>query len=133
VDGITHLRRAKEELASPGSRRIRLRLAVRELWRGLFNYEAWPPRLQRRAADLVPRLYRGGATDDAVLNASDGTVAALSDEIEAFCEEAEACDLGGGADADDPEAPHVSEAVSTRGRDEGPPRRRTRRPGGRRR
>jgi hypothetical protein len=133
VDGITHLRRARKELASPGSRRVRLRLAVRELWRGLFNYEAWPPRLQSRAADLVPRLYRGGATDDAVLNASDGTVEALSDEIEAFCEEAEACDLGGASDIDDPETPPASEARPTRGRNEGPRRGGTRRSEGRRR
>lgn len=104
MDGITHLRRAKQELESPGSRRVRLRSAVRELWQGLFSYESWPPRLQRRAADLVPRLYQRGISNEAVLNASDGTVEALSGEIEAFCAEAEACDLGGAADGDDPDA-----------------------------
>lgn len=129
MDGIAHLRRAKEELKTPGSRRVRLRLAVRELWRGLFNYESWPPRLQRRAADLVPRLYRDGATDDAVLNASDGTVAALSDEIEAFCTEAEACDLGGASDEPGPDTPSVSDAGATRNESGGLRRGGTRRSG----
>lgn len=106
MDGIAHLRRAKDELISPeggrGSRRVRLPAAAREFWYAAFDYESWPPRLQRRAADVLRGLFRGGAIDETVRNASDGTVEALSGEILAFCDEAVALDLTDGPESRDP-------------------------------
>jgi hypothetical protein len=94
VDGIEHLRRAKAELGTEGaSPRNRVRGAAREFWRAVFDFESWPPRLQRRAGDLLPRLFKRGMIDDTIRDASDATLAALSDEIKAFCDEAESCDL----------------------------------------
>ncbi|MBA3313944.1 MAG: hypothetical protein H0T47_11760 [Planctomycetaceae bacterium] len=94
MEGIEHLRRARQELKrSDGTARARLRVAARQFWQAVFDFESWPPPLQGRAAGILRRLFTGGVIDETVQNASSGTIETLSDEIEAFSEEAERHDL----------------------------------------
>lgn len=75
MDGIEHLRRAREELKRPGgTARARLRVAARRFWQAVFDFESWPPPLQGRAAGILRRLFQGGVIDDTVRNASSGTI-----------------------------------------------------------
>lgn len=98
MQGIEHLRRAKEELRRPdGTARARLRAAARQFWQAVFDFESWPPPLQGRAAGLLPRLFQGGIIDETIRNASSGTIEILSGEIKAFCDEAEQHNLRGHA------------------------------------
>jgi hypothetical protein len=94
LEGIEHLRRAKAELAAGGDLRTRLRAAARAFWSAAFFYESWPPAMQRRAADMLPRLFRKGAITESVRTMSDPSMEALSGEIRAFCEEADRHERG---------------------------------------
>ena len=94
MDGIEHLRKAKAELAAEGDLRPRLRAAARAFWSAAFFYESWPPALQSRAADMLPKLFRRGVIDESVRAMSDPSMEALSGEIRSFCEEADRQDRG---------------------------------------
>lgn len=97
MEGIEHLRRASDQLKrSDGTARSRLRAAAQQFWQAVFDVESWPPPLQGQAANILRRLFRGGVIEQTVRNASSGTIELLSEEIRAFCADAERHNHRGG-------------------------------------